>query len=90
MYLLCICGGWPVPDLFYFFRLAEIPPADSLWPKNKNTGVKKMTFLWLNLKLKFFMPIEHQLNVVKHYFNARGKNTDVIQVKQQGDKLLVP
>ena len=28
--------------------------------------------------------------MVQHYLNAWNKNTDVIQVKQQGDTLLVP
>ena len=39
--------------------------------------------------MKFFQPIKHQLNPVQHYFNAWGKNTNIIKVKQQGDKLLV-
>ena len=28
--------------------------------------------------VEFFKPIEHQLNTIQHYLNARGKNTNVI------------
>ena len=48
-----------------------------------------MAFIRLNLEVELFKPIEHQLNTVHHYHNVQGKNTDIVYVKQKGDKLLV-
>ena len=40
--------------------------------------------------MEFFQPIKHQLNLVQNLFNPWGKNTNIVLIKQQGDKLLVP
>ena len=48
------------------------------YAQKQDTGVKEMTFFMLDLEVVFFQPIKRQLNPVQHYFNAQGKNTNII------------
>ena len=54
-----------------------------------HTSLKKVTFFWLDFQIKRFQLIKHQFNLVQHGANIWSKNTDVILIQQEGDKLLI-
>ena len=40
-------------------------------------------------KFEFFEPTKYQFNLVQNGAHVWSKNTDVIQIQEQGDKLLI-
>ena len=50
---------------------------------------KKIAFLQLDFQIKTLKLIEHQFDLIQHGANIWSKNTDVIQIQQQDDKLLI-
>ena len=54
-----------------------------------HTILEKITFLWPDFQIKRFKLIEHQFDLIQHGANIWSKNTNVIQIQQQGDKLLI-
>ena len=51
---------------------------------------EKERFLWLDLEIEILEMFQYQLNPVQHLVSRAAKDTDVIEIEQECEILLIP
>ena len=51
--------------------------------------IERKTFLWLYLEVKVLTTFQYHLNPVQHLINRAAENTDVVEIKQEREILLI-
>ena len=79
-------------QFFYFLYFFWVSGNAFDWQdmtKKEYTSTKELTFLGFIFKLDCLSLLNTGFYLVQHIINSRGKNADVIEVQQKGDKLLI-